>query len=141
MSYQLNDTAYSVLAVGGWMPAARMQALVYETNIVCLQDTGKFLFPEDFQAWPGGPICPELVKIVHGLWYLSIDEFSKRCPKARLLKERYLDMARLAVRRTAWNDYDKPGTPWAVARGNLKRWEDATRANTITKQMLRAYYL
>ena len=108
MSYQLNDTAYSVLAVGGWMPAARMQALVYETNIVCLQDTGRF---------------------------------RKRCPKARLLEERYLDMARLAVRRTAWNDYDKPGTPWPLARGNLKRWEDATRANTITKQLLRAYYL
>lgn len=141
MSYQLNDTAYSVLAVGGRMLQARMQELVYYTNIQCLQDTGEFLFPEDFLAEPGGPFCPELRRICHGLACLSIDEFRKRCPKARLLKERYLDMARIAVRRTAWNDYDKPGTPWSLARGNLKSYEEATEKNTITKQMLRAYYL
>lgn len=139
MSYQLNDTAYSVLALEGWMPASRMQQLVYYTNIQCLQDTGEFLFPEDFLAGPGGPFCPQLRGICRGLSWLSIDEFSKRCPKARLLKERYLAMARVARYHTAWDD--EPGTPWSQARGDLKSYDPGTEANTITKQMLRAYYL
>ena len=139
MSYQLNDTAYSVLALEGRMPQSRMQELVYQTNIHCLQDTGEFLFPEDFLAGPGGPFCPELRRICRGLPWLSIDEFSKRCPKARLLKERYLDMARVVRYNTAWDD--QPGTPWSQARGSLKRYEEATKENTITKNMLRSYYL
>lgn len=121
------------------MPQSRMQQLVYYADIECLKDTGKFLFPEDFLAGPGGPFCPELRGICRGLPWLSIDQFTKRCPKARLLKEYYLKMARVARYETAWND--DPRTPWGQARGNLKRYEPGTKANMITKQMLRAYYL
>lgn len=148
MSYQLNDTAYSILAIGGWMPTMKMQKLVYYTNIQCLKQTGRFLFPEDFQAWSVGPVCWQLFQQHRGMFAINIDDFRQRCPKARLLEEYYLRMARKVVAeyggytgRELSEQFKQPGTPWSLARGNLKSYEEATEKNTITKESLRAYYL
>ena len=148
MSYQLNDTAYSILALGGVMPTMKMEKLVYYTNIHCLQETGEFLFPEDFQAWSVGPVCPQLFDKHRGLFCIDIDDFRQRCPKARLLKECYLSMARKTVAhygqftgRELSEQFKQPGDPWKTARHELKRYEPGTEKNTITKKSLRAYYL
>lgn len=148
MSYTLYDTAYSVLALGGVMPTMKMQKLVYYTNIECLKQTGEFLFPEDFQAWSVGPVCPQLFGKHRGLFAINIDDFRQRCPKARLLKEPYLSMARKIVAqygqftgRELSEQFKQPGTPWTQARGNLESYDPGTEKNTITKEMLRAYYL
>lgn len=148
MSYQLNDTAYSILALGGIMPTMKMEKLVYYTNIQCLQNTGEFLFPEDFQAWSVGPVCWKLFEKHRGLFAISIDDFRERCPKARLLPEVYLRMVRKIVSRYGQStgqelsdQFKQPGTPWTLARGSLKSYAPGGKANTITKQMLRAYYL
>lgn len=148
MSYQLNDTAYSILALGGVMPTMKMEKLVYYTNIECVKQTGEFLFPENFQAWSVGPVCPQLFEKHRGLFAINIDVFRERCPKARLLKEFYLKMARKVVAdygqftgRELSTQFTLSGTPWTQARHGLKRYEPGTEANTITKQMLRAYYL
>ena len=148
MSYQLNDTAYSILALGGVMPTMKMQKLVYYTNIHCLKETGDFLFPEDFQAWSVGPVCPQLFGKHRGLFCINIDDFRQRCSKARLLKEYYLRMARKIVNRYGEftgqelsEQFKQPDTPWTQARGNLESYDPGTEANTITKEMLRAYYL
>ena len=37
--------------------------------------------------------------------------------------------------------FKQPGDPWKTARHELKSYEPGTEANTITKQMLRGYYL
>ena len=146
MSYQLNDTAYSILALGGVMPTMKMQKLVYYTNIQCLKDTGEFLFPEDFQAWTVGPVCWQLFKKHRGLFCINIDDFRQRCSKARLLEEFYLRMARKIVAQYGGytgqelaEQFKQPDTPWMQARGDLKSYDPGTE--TITKESLRAYYL
>lgn len=146
MSYQLNDTAYSILALGGTMPTMKMQKLVYYTNIHCLKQTGRFLFPEDFQAWSVGPVCWQLFQQHRGMFAINTDDYRQRCPKARLLEEFYLKMARTVVElydqftgRELCEQFKQPDTPWSQARRNLKSYDPGTE--TITKQMLRAYYL
>lgn len=148
MSYQLNDTAYSILALGGTMATMKMEKLVYYTNIECVKQTGEFLFPENFQAWSVGPVCPQLFGKHRGLFAISINDFRERCPKARLLEEPYLSMARKIVAdygqftgRELSEQFKRSRTPWTQARGNLKSYDPGTEANTITKEMLRAYYL
>lgn len=148
MSYQLNDTAYSILALGGTMATMKMEKLVYYTNVQCLKQTGEFLFPENFQAWSVGPVCPQLFGKHRGLFAININDFRERCPKARLLEEFYLKMARKVVAdygqftgQELHDQFNMPGNPWKTARHELKSYEPGTEANTITKQMLRAYYL
>lgn len=148
MSYQLNDTAYSILALGGTMPTMKMQGLVYHTYVKYLQNTGEFLFPEQFQAWTVGPVVWELFQLHRGKWGISLDDLQKQHPQMRLLKERQLKIARKVVAdyghltlQELHDRFNMPGTLWKLARHGLKSYEPATEANTITKRMLRAYYL
>lgn len=148
MSKQLYDTAYSILALGGTMPTMRMQALVYHTYVEWLQQTGEFLFPEQFQAWTVGPVVWELFRLHRGMWVINVDDLQKQHPQMRLLKECQLKIARKIVAdygkltlQELHDRFNMPGTPWKTARYGLKSYEPATEANIITKRMLRAYYL
>lgn len=148
MSYQLYDTAYSILALGGVMSTMKLEKLVYYTNIEWLKETNDFLFPEDFQAWSVGPVCWQLFQQHRGMFAISLNDFQKNRPKTRLLEEYSLSFARQVIAeygrltgQELYDQFNRPGTPWKLARGTLKKWEPGTEKNMMTKQMLRSYYL
>lgn len=60
------DTAKYILDKCGEMSTMKLQKLCYYAQAWALVWDDKPLFPEDFQAWANGPVCPELFKKTQG---------------------------------------------------------------------------
>ena len=60
------DTAKYILDKCGEMSTMKLQNLCYYAQAWALVWDDKPLFPEDFQAWANGPVCPELFKKTQG---------------------------------------------------------------------------
>lgn len=82
---KLMDTAYTVLSYGGIMTTMKMEKLVYYSQARSLAVRGSALFPEDFQAWTNGPVCPDLFRVHKGMYAITLEDFQQRVPAARLL--------------------------------------------------------
>ncbi len=65
------DVAAYVLASQGPMPALKMQKLCYYCLAWHLAWEGAPLFPEPFEAWPCGPVCPDLYRQHRGMFLVE----------------------------------------------------------------------
>lgn len=65
------DTAKYILEQVGPMSAMKLQKLCYYAQAWSFVWDDTPLFPEDFQAWANGPVCPELFEKTKGKYTVS----------------------------------------------------------------------
>lgn len=140
---KLMDTAYTVLSYGGIMTTMKMEKLVYYSQARSLAVRGSALFPEDFQAWTNGPVCPDLFRVHKGMYAITLEDFQQRVPAARLLggdlrivESVVKDLGGYTGRELGERTHRE--LPWRNARGDAKSWEPGK--TIITKQAMRSYY-
>lgn len=64
------DVAAYILKTYGSMTTMKLQKLAFYSQAESLAHSGVPLFPEDFQAWRGGPVCVELYKQHRGMFLI-----------------------------------------------------------------------
>ena len=62
----VNDVAAHILRKQGGMGAMKLQKLCYYAYGYHLAWEGRRLFPEPFEAWANGPVCPALYALHRG---------------------------------------------------------------------------
>jgi uncharacterized phage-associated protein len=67
------DVAQYILNAHGEMTAMKLQKLCYYSQAWSLAWDDVPLFPEDFEAWANGPVCPELFDRHRGRFTLESD--------------------------------------------------------------------
>ena len=65
------DVAKYILKQAGEMSTWKLQKLCYYSQAWSLAWTERELFPEDFEAWSNGSVCPELFREHKGLFIVS----------------------------------------------------------------------
>ena len=141
---KLMDTAYTVLSYGGIMSTMKMEKLVYYSQARSLAEHGTVLFPEDFQAWTNGPVCPDLFRVHKGMYAISLRDFRQRVPAARLLEGEDLRIVESVVKDLGGytgrelSERTHRELPWRNARGDAKSYEPGK--TIISKQAMRSYY-
>ena len=141
---KLMDTAYTVLSYGRIMTTMKMEKLVYYSQARSLAERGSALFPEDFQAWTNGPVCPDLFRVHKGMYVITLEDFQQRVPDARLLHGEDLRIVEKVMEKLggydgrALSELTHRELPWKNARGNAKSYEPGK--TIITKQAMRSYY-
>lgn len=68
------DVARYVLVRCGLMTAARLERLCYYSQAWSLVWNGSPLFPEDFEAWANGPVCPVLFERHRHMFTVSAED-------------------------------------------------------------------
>ena len=121
----------------------KLQKLAFYAQVQHLVTTGAPLFPEDFQAWRGGPVVPELYALHRGMFLIRPGELVSGDSSALTDAERALidsvcsalgDMtgAKLSERTHL-------ESPWLNAREGLSP-SDPSNA-VITQETMQSYYL
>lgn len=70
------DVAAYILEKTGCISTWKLQKLCYYSQAWSLAWTEKELFPEDFEAWSNGPVCPELFREHKGLFMIERKDLS-----------------------------------------------------------------
>lgn len=68
------DVAAYILEKQGQMTTMKLQKLCYYSQAWSLVWDEQPLFPERFQAWANGPVCPELYQKHKGMFRISREE-------------------------------------------------------------------
>lgn len=68
------DTAKYILEQKGTMSSMKLQKLCYYSQAWSLVWDDYPLFPEDFQAWANGPVCPELFYKTQGKFSINASD-------------------------------------------------------------------
>lgn len=118
----------------------KLQKLVFYAQAWHLAVLGRELFPDHFEAWVHGPVCPNLYHHYKSLGYNPIPCVDD-CPcfpedTADLLEqvvELYLGESAYTLERMTHGE-----VPWINARGDLP--PDAPSNNIITKDSMKNYY-
>ena len=67
-----------ILEKQGSMSAMKLQKLCYYAQAWSLVWDENELFPEDFQAWANGPVCPELYQQTKGKYKIEVNDEAGR---------------------------------------------------------------
>lgn len=118
----------------------KLQKLVYYAQAWHLAVFGSELFPEDFEAWVHGPVCPNLYHSYKGFGWNPIPCVNDR-PKfaqdtADLIEqvvELYLGESAYTLERMTHGE-----APWIKARNGLP--PDAPSNAIVTKDSMKEYY-
>jgi uncharacterized phage-associated protein len=73
---RVHDIAAHILRQRGSMSAMKLQKLCYYAYGYHLAWEGRRLFPERFEAWANGPVCPALYRQHRGLFMLRDGDIS-----------------------------------------------------------------
>ncbi len=139
---KLFSVAKYILKKTGKITAMKLQKLVYYCQVWNLAWYEMPLFPEEFEAWPNGPVCTELYKIHEDKFELSLKDF-KGIKSARLT-----DRDKMVIDMVI-NDYGKEPPlvlsylthserPWKESRGNTPPGMSCD--NIISKKLMQSYY-
>ncbi len=138
------NAARYILDETGPVSTWKLQKLCYYAQAWSLAWTGKELFPEDFEAWANGPVCPELYYRHSGRYSVSKDNFSAELESEPDFTDDEKDtIDRVIAHYGAWEPYalreqTHHEDPWKNARGNLP---EGARCNTIiSKDSMGLYY-
>ncbi|MBQ7262745.1 MAG: DUF4065 domain-containing protein, partial [Synergistaceae bacterium] len=71
------DVARYILHERGRMSTWKLQKLCYYSQAWHLAWTGRELFPEDFEAWANGPVCPVLSREHKGKFEVDEGDMSR----------------------------------------------------------------
>lgn len=136
------SAAKYILEKQGTMSAMKLQKLCYYAQAWSLVWDDNELFPEDFEAWVNGPVCPVLYYNTKGKFKVSIeDEASKADGELTAAQKdtvnKVLDFyaphdAQWLSRLTHMED------PWIKARGNVPIGVICN--NVISKADMAEYY-
>lgn len=68
------DVAEYILSKCGPMPTMKLHKLLYYCQAWCLVTQDRPLFDDDFEAWPNGPVIPELFELHRGRFLVRAGE-------------------------------------------------------------------
>ena len=120
----------------------KLQKLCFYSQAWSLAWTEEPLFPEDFEAWSNGPVCPDLFHECEGLFMCAKNDVQKgdssnlnvdQKETVNIVLRDYGDMKPYELRELSHKE-----DPWLIARGTLP--EGSNCNNVITKETICAYY-
>ena len=121
----------------------KLQKLAFYAQVQHLVTTGAPLCPEDFQAWRGGPVVPELYALHRGMFLIRPGELVSGDSSALTDAERGLiDIVCSALGDMTGADLSERThveSPWLDAREGLSP-SDPSNA-VITQEAMHSYYL
>lgn len=136
------DVAKYILHKLGKMSTWKLQKLCFYSQAWHIAWTERPIFPEDFQAWANGPVCPELFYEHQGRFVISEDSFC--AGNIENLTADEIESIDIVLREYGGRDpYDlreqsHSEPPWRDARQGLP--EGAKCQNVITKESMGEYY-
>ena len=120
----------------------KLQKLAFYAQVQHLVTTGAPLFPEDFQAWRGGPVVPELYALHRGKFLIRPGELSSGDSSALTDAERGLIdrvcSALGGMTGAELSERTHVEDPWLHAREGLR--PSAPSNAVITQEAMRSYY-
>ncbi len=135
------DTAKYILEQTGELSTMKLQKLCYYSQAWSLVWDDKPLFPEDFEAWVNGPVCPELFRKTQGKFSVTAeDEDGGENDLTDNQKDSINHVIEYYAKRSAqWlSDLTHMEDPWKKARRNLPK--RAVSHNIISKESMAMYY-
>ena len=136
------DVAKYILKEVGEVSTWKLQKLCYYSQAWTLGWGEPELFSEDFEAWPNGPVCPDLFLKHKGLFNISYDGLKfgnennlEDCQKENIdiIIRDYGDKEAYWLREQTHGE-----DPWKNARKGLP--EGASSNEVITKDSMGIYY-
>lgn len=135
------DVAKYILERQGALSTWKLQKLCYYSQAWAIAWTEHELFPEDFQAWENGPVCPELYYSHRGKYMVGSADM--KGSSAHLTEDQKETINTVLQHYGSWEPYElreqtHHEKPWLNARGNLP--EDAPSNSLISKPSMGEYY-
>ena len=142
MARSVVDVATYILERTGTMTTMKLQKLAFYAQVQHLVTTGVPLFPENFQAWRGGPVVPELYALHRGKFLIRPGELEGGDASALTDPERVLvDSVCAAMGDMTGAELSERThleSPWLDAREGLAPIDPSD--TVITQEAMRAYY-
>lgn len=126
--------------VGELLSNLKLQKLVYYAQAWHLAVCGRELFPQDFQAWVHGPVCPDLYHAYKHYGWQPIPCVDEK-PSFHGDTEQLLDqVVELYLGESPYRleQMTHSEAPWNLARGALP--PDVPSSAIISKESMKAYY-
>ena len=135
------DTAKYILEKTGTMSTMKLQRLCYYAQAWSLVWDDTPLFPEDFQAWANGPVCPELFYKTQGKF--SVTASDEDGGEGNLLENQKDTIDKVidyyGDHNAQWlSQLTHMENPWNEARVGVA--SGAGCNNVITKESMAMYY-
>ena len=136
------DVAKYILNKVGTVSTWKLQKLCYYAQAWSLAWTERELFPEDFEAWSNGPVCPELFREHKGLFIVNDADLKSGNPEALTEDEKdtidvvlrdYGGMSPYELRELSHSE-----APYKEARQGLSDGQPSHRV--IPKNAMGVYY-
>lgn len=131
---------YILQRLGG-MTTLKLQKLTYYCQAYSLAWDGVPLFPEDFQAWANGPVCPQLFASHRGAFFVNSDAYSKYDAEFSKASIETMEVVLDAYgdKEPNWlKDLTHDERPWQQARIGYAPGEPSTVI--INKEIMQDYY-
>ena len=142
MARSVVDVATYILERTDTITTMKLQKLAFYAQVQHLVTTGAPLFPEDFQAWRGGPVVPELYALHRGKFLIRPGELSSGDSSALTDAERDLIdgvcSALGGMTGAELSERTHQESPWLDARAG-RAPSDPSDA-VITPEAMRRYY-
>ena len=143
MARTVADVATYILERMDTITTMKLQKLAFYAQVQHLVTTGAPLFPEDFQAWRGGPVVPELYALHRGKFLIRPGELSSGDSSALTDAERGLIdgvcSALGGMTGAELSERTHRESPWLDARNGRKPSEPSD--TVISQDAMRSYYL
>lgn len=131
-----------ILEKCGRITTLKLQKLLYYCQAWSIVWEEEPLFPEEFEAWANGPVCPELYKAHKGLYKVSVDDFKNiDSPPLTDNDKEDIDIVLkdLQDKSPFWlTTLTHMEPPWNIARKGIPLGEPCN--NIITKASMNEYY-
>ena len=142
MAQTIIDVATYILERTDTITTMKLQKLAFYAQVQHLVTTGTPLFPEDFQAWRGGPVAPELYALHRGKFLIRPGELSSGDSSTLTDAERGLIdgvcSALGGMTGAELSEQTHQEDPWLHAREGLT--PSAPSDAVITQEAMRRYY-
>lgn len=143
MARSVVDVATYILERTDTITTMKLQKLAFYSQAQHLAQYGVQLFPEDFQAWRGGPVVPELYALHRGKFLIRPDELEGGDSSTLTDHERsVIDNVCAAMGHATGAELSERThreSPWLDARDGRKPSEPSD--TVITQDAMRSYYL
>ena len=135
------DVAKYILERQSPMSTWKLQKLCFYCQAWHYAWTERPLFPEHFEAWVNGPVCPALFGMHRGKFTVSVEDIDGHADcltdderdSVNIVLRDYGDMEPYELRSLTHRE-----DPWKLARGDIP--DDAKCTNEITLESMGLYY-
>ncbi|WP_418912879.1 Panacea domain-containing protein [Actinomyces bouchesdurhonensis] len=143
MARSVVDVAAYILERTDTITTMKLQKLAFYSQAQHLAQYGVQLFPEDFQAWRGGPVVPELYALHRGKFLIRPGELEGGDSSTLTDHERsVIDNVCAAMGHATGAELSERThreSPWLDARDGRKPSEPSD--TVITQDAMHSYYL